>query len=234
MPTTNKYGQATGREVKDWIKKKLPEKITLRGSYCSVSPLQVDHAEDLFPEWQSIDDDRDWTYLKHNKPATKEACYQFFRNLCAEPGSASFVVKDNNDDVIKGIFSTTSIDPDSGVFEIAEINWTPQMKRTRMSTEALYLIASYFFDNLNYRRCEWRTNNLNEQAINSAQRFGFLKEGILRDKRIIKGHAEDIAIFSITATDWPEISSSLKAWLRNENFDGRGKQIKKLSEFRLS
>lgn len=105
-------------------------------------------------------------------------------------------------------------------------------KRTRLSTESLFLVISYFMDTLQYRRCEWRTNCLNAPAISAAERIGFRKEGILRDRKISKGYSEDVAVFSITASDWPEVSAVLKAWLRKENFDERGRQIQKVADFR--
>ncbi|MGD8106118.1 GNAT family N-acetyltransferase [Pantoea sp. FN0302] len=234
MLTHNHYGQALGREIKDWVKRAAPEKVTLKGDYCIVLPLSSDHAEDLFPEWHSIDDDRDWTYLSDAKPATKEQCYQYFRKLSADKDKLYFAVKDIHDGHIKGMLCVTHIDPNNGVFALAEINWTPLMKRTRLSTESLFLIISYFMDKLHYRRCEWQTNSLNTQSIDSAQRIGFIREGILRDKRISKGYAEDIAFFSITASDWVDTAAALKAWLRKENFDERGRQIHKLESFRVA
>lgn len=75
--------------------------------------------------------------------------------------SVHFVVTDKNDNLVKGIFSVNNIDCDNGVFELADVNWTPQMKRTRVSTESIYLVLSLFFNKLGYRRCEWRTNIYN-------------------------------------------------------------------------
>lgn len=201
--------------------------------YTVVCPLAADHAEDLFREWQSIDDDRDWTYLMYNKPKTKESCYNFFRTLCADDEKIYFSVKDTTSGIVKGMFCIAHIDHDNGAFHIAEINWTPSMKRTRLSTEELFLVLEYFFDKLKYRRCEWRTNYHNLDSISSAERIGFQKEGILRDKKVTKGHSEDIAVFSITSTEWIDISSALRAWLRKENFNDRGRQLKKLGEFRI-
>lgn len=233
MQTHNMYGQTLGRAVNDWTKRAYPEKITLHGLYAILCPLSADHAEDLFREWQSIDDERDWTYLSDEKPTTKELCYNYFRRLCEDDKKLYFSVKDAKSGVVTGIFCITNVNPESGNFRIGEINWTPPMKRTRLSTEALYLIIHYFMDKLKYRRCEWRTNSHNITSINSAERFGFQKEGVLRDKKVSKGCSEDIAVFSITTRDWASLSGALQAWLRKENFDDRGRQIKKLGELRL-
>ncbi|MGY6031925.1 GNAT family N-acetyltransferase [Phytobacter sp. AG2a] len=230
MDTKNLFGQVLGKEVKDWTIKPQPKIETLKGSYTVLCQLSVDHAEDLFREWESIDDERDWTYLSDNKPHTKQQCYDYLRGLLENKNELHYSVKDATSGIVKGIFRVSDIDVRNGTFNISEINWTPLMKRTRLSTEALYLIISYFLDILKYRRCEWRSNKENQPAIASAERIGFIKEGVLRDKKINKGRSEDIAIYSIVSTDWVNISPALKNWLRKENFDDRGKQIHKIGE----
>lgn len=231
MDSINIFGQIIGTEVKDWSTRSQPKPETLKGIYTVICPLSVDHAEDLFREWESIDDDRDWTYLSDKKPISKQSCYDYLRGLLENKNELHLSVKDASSGVVKGIFRITHIDKENGGFHISDINWTPLMKRTPLSTEAIYLTLSYFFDTLKYRRCEWRTNKENKPAILSAERIGFKKEGTLRDKRIIKGHSEDIAIYSITSTDWVNISYAFKNWLRKENFDERGRQIHKISDY---
>ncbi|KIS43858.1 GNAT family N-acetyltransferase [Kosakonia radicincitans] len=232
METYNQYGQRIGQEFSEWTKRAMPEKVALTGQYCNVVPLAVDHAEDLFPEWQSIDDDRDWTYLEDVRPKDMTACYSYLRNLSTHKERIYYAVQDKADQQIKGIFYASKFDPENGSFDIGGVNWTPLMKRTRISTESLYLVLAYFFDQLKYRRCEWRTSSYNTEAIKSAERIGFVKEGVLRDKRIRKGHLTDISVFSITLREWPAISSMITGWLREENFDGRSHQLHTLASFR--
>jgi RimJ/RimL family protein N-acetyltransferase len=166
------------------------------------------------------------------RPATKEACYNYFRELIGAKNGMHMSVIDKNDDTVKGIFCITRINPLHGTFELTDINWTPALKKTRISTEAIYLVLAYFIDALHYRRCEWRTNIFNDGAIKAAERFGFRKEGILRDKKVTKGHSEDLALFSIIASEWHDLEIPIKAWLRENNFDGLGRQLKKLKDFR--
>lgn len=232
MESYNQFGQRIGPELPEWTTREMPEKVSLRGLYCNVIPLAIDHAEDLFPEWHSIEDERDWTYLEGDRPKDKAACYAWLRELIAHKERYYFSVQDKIDDQVKGIFYIGKVDPDNGSFDISEINWTPLMKRTRFSTESLYLILAYFFDKLKYRRCEWRTSTYNTEGTRSAERIGFVKEGVLRDKKVRKGHSTDIAVFSITRKEWPGIASMITAWLREENFDGLGHQLQKLSSLR--
>ncbi|MEB2769830.1 GNAT family protein [Citrobacter koseri] len=87
------------------------------------------------------------------------------------------------------------------------------------------------FDVLKYRRCEWQTDTLNHAGMNAAERIGFRKEGILRDKQIIKSRSVDIATYSIISAEWPKISSAISVWLRTENLDERGHQIHPLRHY---
>lgn len=231
MENVNIFGQALGKEVKNWSARLDPKNEVLKGTYTVICSLSVDHAEDLFREWESIDDDRDWTYLSDQKPRSKQACYDFLRKLLENKDEFHYSVKDVSTGMVKGIFRINHVNKEHGTFRISEINWTPLMKRTPLSTEAIYLILSHFFDILKFRRCEWRTNKDNKSAIVSAERIGFKKEGILRDKRITKGYSEDIAIYSVTSTEWINISSAFKNWLRKENFDERGRQIHKFMDY---
>jgi hypothetical protein len=129
MQYRNSYGQCLGQEMQDWAPRSTPEKFSLSGNYCMVTPLSVDHAEDLFHAWQSIDDDRDWTYLPGQRPATKEACYNYFRELIGAKNGMHMSVIDKNDGTVKGIFCITRINPVHGTFELTDINWTPALKK---------------------------------------------------------------------------------------------------------
>ena len=225
---------STGSDRKLVVKPETgPDGKNRKGIESITGAEMTDDAETLFHEWYSIDDDRDWTYLSHNKPQSILQCIDYFKKLSECSHSIHLAVTDKNDNLVKGIFSVDNIDCDNGVFELANVNWTPQMKRTRVSTESIYLVLSLFFNKLGYRRCEWRTNIYNEEAIKSANRLGFTHEGILRDKKITKGYSEDISVFSVTSGDWPGINDALIAWLRKENFDERGRQIRHLSDFYL-
>jgi len=99
---------------------------------------------------------------------------------------------------------------------------------TRMATEAFYLFARHIFDELGYRRFEWKCNALNEPSRRAANRFGFKFEGIFRQHMVIKGENRDTAWYSMLDGEWPQLKESLAEWLRPENFDAEGKQLTRL------
>jgi RimJ/RimL family protein N-acetyltransferase len=118
------------------------------------------------------------------------------------------------------------------VIEIGHIWFSPALQRTRQATEAIYLMARYAFDDLGYRRLEWKCDALNESSRRAAERFGFTFEGVFRQHLVIKGRNRDTAWFSILDGEWPPIRAAFEAWLVPENFDREGRQRRSLSEIR--
>jgi L-amino acid N-acyltransferase YncA len=106
------------------------------------------------------------------------------------------------------------------------------LSRTRQATEAIYLMARHAFDDLGYRRLEWKCNSLNEASRRAAERFGFTFEGIFRQHMIIKGRNRDTAWYSIIDGEWPLRRAAFEAWLSPDNFDSSGVQRRSLSEIR--
>jgi RimJ/RimL family protein N-acetyltransferase len=124
------------------------------------------------------------------------------------------------------------IDPANGVIEIGHIVYSPRLKRTRSGTEAMYLFMSRVFDELGYRRYEWKCDSLNEPSRRAAERYGFRYEGIFRQAVVYKGRNRDTAWFSITNGEWPALRAAFEAWLGPGNFNADGTQRQSLSAMR--
>jgi RimJ/RimL family protein N-acetyltransferase len=117
------------------------------------------------------------------------------------------------------------------VIEIGHILWSPLIAKTRMATESIYLMLRYAFDELRYRRVEWKCDNNNAASKRAAERFGFTHEGVFRRHLIVKGLNRDTAWFAIIDEDWPRICQCFQRWLEESNFDEFGIQKQKLSYF---
>ncbi len=129
-----------------------------------------------------------------------------------------------------GCASYLRITPEFGVIEIGHIWFGVPLQRTTAATEAIYLLARHAFDDLGYRRLEWKCNALNAASRRAAERFGFTFEGVFRNHQIVKGRNRDTAWYAITDDDWPAIRSGYEAWLAPENFDQHGRQHRSLLE----
>ena len=98
------------------------------------------------------------------------------------------------------------------------------IQRTPLPTEAMFLMFSRVFDELGYRRLEWKCNDLNEPSKQAARRLGFTYEGTFRQHMIVKGRNRDTAWFSILDSEWPAVRANMERWLAPENFDEQGRQ----------
>jgi RimJ/RimL family protein N-acetyltransferase len=100
----------------------------------------------------------------------------------------------------------------------------PGLQRTRAASEAMFLMAGHVFDELGYRRYEWKCNAENEPSRRAALRYGFSFEGIFRQHMVIKGRNRDTAWFAMLDREWPARKRVFESWLAAENFDAEGRQ----------
>jgi hypothetical protein len=84
------------------------------------------------------------------------------------------------------------------------------------------------FDELGYRRYEWKCDALNTKSRKTAERLGFTFEGVFRQATMYKGRNRDTAWYAIIDSDWPKIKKIFQNWLDSENFDKSGQQKTKL------
>jgi RimJ/RimL family protein N-acetyltransferase len=127
-----------------------------------------------------------------------------------------------------GLASYLRITPQFGVIEIGHIWFGVPLQRTTAATEAIYLLACHAFDDLGYRRLEWKCNALNAASRRAAERFGFAFEGIFHKHQIVKGRNRDTAWYAITDGHWPAIRRGFQTWLAPENMDNDGHQRRSL------
>ena len=93
----------------------------------------------------------------------------------------------------------------------------------------MYLLMRRAFDELGYRRYEWKCDALNAPSRAAALRLGFRFEGIFRQATIYKGRNRDTAWYAITDREWPGRKAALEAWLAPANFTADGRQVRPLA-----
>ena len=205
---------------------KRPERVTLEGRWTTLIPLDpAAHAEALY-EGSNGDAAREaaWAYLFDGPYRSLD---EFRASLEAKARSADplfFAVIDNSSGRAVGYQTLMRIDAANRVIEVGNIMYTPAMQRTAGATEAQYLFAKYVFDELGYRRYEWKCNALNAPSRRAAERFGFTFEGIFRQHMIVKGRNRDTAWFAMLDSEWPARKAAYERWLQPDNFDSDGRQ----------
>ncbi|PYR55104.1 MAG: GNAT family N-acetyltransferase [Acidobacteria bacterium] len=145
-----------------------------------------------------------------------------------------YAIVDRASGLALGRAALMRIEPTHRVIEVGSILYSPRLQRTRGATEAMYLLARYVFEELGYRRYEWKCNALNEASRAAAIRLGFTFEGVFRQHMIVKDRNRDTAWYSIIDAEWPARKARLERWLSLENFDAEGRQRTPLSAIALA
>lgn len=199
-----------------------PQFVVLEGRYARLEPLGPQHAADLHRA--AAGQEQRFTYLFEGAPASEAEMGDWIARAIAKDDPLYFAVIDSATGRAEGRQALMRITPEHGVIEVGGIYWGPAISRTRVTTEALYLHARYVFDELGYRRFEWKCNALNQPSRAAAARFGFSFEGVFRQHMIVKGQNRDTAWFSMLDGEWPRLKAAFERWLEPGNFDADGTQ----------
>ncbi len=233
MTQTNALGQPIGDPLPNWTARRRPPRTQMQGRTCRLEVLDAArHAADLHAANMQDVDGRIWTYMGYG-PFDNEDDYRAWVAKDASGDDPLFhAIIDTVTDKAIGVASYLRISPDIGSIEVGHINYAPALQRTVAATEAMYLMMARAFDELGYRRYEWKCDNANEKSRNAAVRLGFTFEGVFRQCTIYKGRNRDTAWFSIIDSEWPRIRAAFEAYLAPSNFDADGKQKQSLSDLR--
>jgi RimJ/RimL family protein N-acetyltransferase len=215
----------------DWKPARRPERAPLQGDTVRLEPVDAArHAGDLFTASEGAS--ALWDYLAYGPFASQTEFTEWLKERAVSEDPVFYAVVDRDLGTARGMASLMRIKPEHGVIEIGHIWFAPVLQRTRHATEAIYLLARYAFDDLGYRRFEWKCDSLNLPSRRAAERFGFVFEGVFRQHMVVKGRNRDTAWFSILDVEWPAVRAAFEAWLAPENFDSKGGQRRSLAEVR--
>ncbi|MCK9550702.1 GNAT family protein [Aquamicrobium sp.] len=220
-------------DLSDWQPRPRPGRKVLEGRNVRLEPLEAArHGDELFAASAVADAGSRFAWLPELPPQDRAAFQPWLEKAEASPDPLFFAVIDKASGKVAGRQTLMRIDANNGVAEIGNIYWGPLVSRKPAATEAQFLFASYVFDELGYRRYEWKCNNANEPSKRAAERFGFTFEGLFRQHMVVKGANRDTAWYSIIDKEWPALKSAYISWLDPSNFDSDGQQIRRLEEFR--
>jgi RimJ/RimL family protein N-acetyltransferase len=220
-------------EPLQWSGAQCPAHGQLRGAHVLLRPVDPEgDAEPLYAATHPPHGDPAlWTYLPYGPYDSPEQLRQLLLDGAARSEDPLFyALVPLGDELPLGLASYLRITPEFGVIEIGHICFGSALQRTTAASEAIYLLARHAFEDLGYRRLEWKCDALNAPSRRAAERFGFTFEGIFRQHLIVKGRNRDTAWFAIVDRDWPAIRDGFETWLSEENFDDSGRQRRALGE----
>lgn len=226
----NELGEPIGFPVEGWQGCVPPPRAPLEGRYARVEPLDLErHAAELHRANLEDETHRIWTYLAYGPFETLDDYRAWLNGTCLGDDPLFHAIVDKSHGTACGVASYLRIDPPFGVIEVGHINFAPRLQTTRAATEAMYLMMRRVFDELGYRRYEWKCNALNARSCRAAERLGFQHEGIFRQATISKGRNRDTAWYALLDRDWPATRQAFEAWLDPANFEADGRQRQSLS-----
>lgn len=207
----------------------LPCPELIEGRYVRLERLSAEkHAVGL---WSGVEGhDEVWDYLADgpygSEPDLRRAIEEKERSVAA----VFLAIVQKSSGIAEGYASYMRMDPLNRVIEVGNILMSPSLQKTTAATEAMYLMARHIFDDLGYRRYEWKCNANNAPSRRAALRYGFTFEGVFRQHMIVKGQNRDTAWFSMLDAEWPARKRTFEAWLNPANFDPEGLQKLSLSQ----
>jgi RimJ/RimL family protein N-acetyltransferase len=220
-------------DLANWQPCPRPERNSMQGRYVRIEPLDRDeHGVGLYEASATSDADSRFAWLYEYPPEDRETFLRWVGKVQLSEDPLFFAVIDESCGKVAGRQTLMRIDSANGAIEIGNIYWGPLISRKPAATEALFLFAKYVFDDLGYRRFEWKCNNRNEPSKRAALRFGFKAEGLFRQHLVVKGANRDTAWFAIIDREWPALRKAYESWLDPQNFDAGGQQKRRLDEIR--
>ncbi len=207
----------------------LPDRVTLEGAYARLEPLSAaTHFDTLLEAVTGPAEEERFRYLFEARPDAL-GLRSWFETAQASSDPLFFALVDRATGRCEGRQALMRITPEHGVIEVGSIYWGPRAARTRLATEAVYLLAEYVFITLGYRRFEWKCDARNEPSRRAALRFGFRPEGVFAQHMVVKGQNRDTAWFAMLDHDWPALATAYRRWLAPENFMPEGRQLEALA-----
>lgn len=232
MSPVNELGQEVGPSV-TWRPASPPTGVVLAGSHCRLEPLDpARHAATLHDANLEDAEGGMWTYMGYGPFYALDEYRSWCESMAVgdDPLFYSIVVNE----AAVGVASFLRIDPSMGVIEVGHIAYSPRLQRTVAATEAMYLMMHHVFDDLGYRRYEWKCDALNRPSRAAATRLGFSFEGVFRQATMYKGRNRDTAWYSVVDSEWPLLKARFEAWLDGTNFSEDGVQVLSLAEVVVS
>lgn len=211
-----------------------PQPVRLEGRYVVIEPYEREaHLQAL---WDGLGGQAINPLLTYFTQPNFAGVGDFDAWLSAvqKGGWVTEVFRDKATGKVVGMANYMRPDPANGVVEIGGVAHGPDMSRSPLSTEAHYLLARHVFEDLGYRRYEWKCHNGNEPSKVTAKRYGFTFEGVFRQHMLSKGENRDTAWFSMIDGEWPMIKAAFEAWLSPKNFDEAGRQRRRLEDLRAA
>ncbi|GAA4703018.1 bifunctional pyridoxamine 5'-phosphate oxidase family protein/GNAT family N-acetyltransferase [Phytohabitans rumicis] len=184
----------------------------MRGDHVLLEPLDLSHVDDLFAATR---DAMVWTHLTSPQPRDLAEMRAFVAGVLQTPERVAWVQRDARSLEVAGVTQYVYPDEAGRTLEIGGTFLGRRWWRTGVNTEAKLLLLTRAFEELGAVRVTWQTDIRNERSQAAIARLGAVREGVLRsNRRRGDGSWRDSVLYSVTATEWPQVGATLRKKLR--------------------
>jgi N-acetyltransferase len=187
------------------------EAVRLEGPTIALVPLTLEHRTVLNTV---LLDPALWQLTLHRLETPAEVSRYVIAAIedAAAGRALAFVVTLKETGEIVGSTRYHSVEPAHRRLEIGHTWIARRWQRTQVNTEAKYLLLRHAFEDLRYRRIQFRAGSNNEPSRRAILRIGAREEGTLRGYEGPDPKAgRDVVVFSILAPEWPGVKERLEA-----------------------
>ena len=191
-----------------------PQPVTLTGRTIRLEPMTASHYDALAALALGTDLFR-WYTKELNTPAELRSWMDDALAARAAGTALPFVTLHVGDARIVGATRFMNISARDGRYEIGSTWIGKPWQRSRVNSEAKYLMMRHAFETLGARRVELKTHAKNVQSRTAIERLGAQFEGIHRNHMLMyDGTMRDSAWYSVIDTEWPAVKARLEGFLR--------------------
>jgi len=220
-------------DLSKFLPKRRPSKVRLKGRYATLKSMDWDtHGQALSHHITGPQTADLWTFVPIGPFDDIMGLRNVMTYVAEQRQWETLVILSKTKGEALGTASYMRLRPEHGSAEVGCVIFGEALQKTREATEAMYLMSKHIFEDLGYRRYEWKCDNGNDASKRAAIRLGFQFEGVFRQDMVVKGKNRDTAWFSITDKDWPRVKAGFERWLSESNFSEDGRQISSLAACR--
>lgn len=187
-----------------------PDLFSVEGTYISVVPLTMEHKGDLVEAAADGELHKLW-YTMIPKPENVEQEIERRLGLREIGSMLPFAIIEKSSGKAVGMTTYMNIDATNKRVEIGSTWYRKSVQRSPFNTECKLLLLRYAFEELGCICVEFRTHFINFQSRRAIERLGAKLDGILRSNHIMgNGTVRDTAVYSIIASEWPQVKAHLE------------------------
>jgi N-acetyltransferase len=193
---------------------------TLEGYGMRLEPLTVDHADEL---GAAVADGKLWElwFTAVPEPDDVDAYISTALAGLSAGRMLPWAVRELATGAIIGSTRYHDIVPEIDRVEIGYTWYAKSWQRTHVNTSCKLLLFEHAFDTLGCKVVGLRTDNFNFASQRAIATLGAKKDGVIRHHLARRdGSVRDTHIFSVLATEWPDVRRHLRLRLDRHSNDG--------------